>query len=178
MIRSLVIAATLLAGAGATGIAHADTLAGRCFIGAASQLEGKVVDGHKLTCSKGTWTTVGSGADTSDVNGFVTVYNWDGKSTDNSVKTLFRPRKSSECLVSVNQTNGSVKPITSHQCDTDYKTGVNLSVITTAEGPAVSGQLITTSKKHNFTSVYRRGTDLGKKDDNALYLVGLFVEDK
>lgn len=178
MIRSFVIAATVLLGAGASGVAHAEILAGRCWDKAAAQLNGKIVKGHTLSCAKGTWTQLGGGADTSDVNAYVTFYNWEGKSADNSVQVLFRPRKSSECLVAVTQPNGAVHTVSSHNCDTDYKTGKTLSVISDTDGHSVSGQLATTSKKHNFTSVYRRGSELGITGDNTFYLVGHFVEDK
>lgn len=174
----MLIAATVLLGAGATGVAHADVLAGRCFDKAAGQLNGKVVKGHTLSCAKGTWTQLGTGGDTSDVNGYVTVYNWEGKSTDNAVQVLFRPRKSTECLVAVTEPNGAVHTVSSHNCDTDYKTGKTLSVISDTEGHSVSGRLSTTSKTHNFTSVYKRGSELGMAGDNTLYLIGLFVEDK
>lgn len=178
MIGKFLIAATIVLGAGASGIAQADTLAGRCYAAEAGNLDGKVVHGHTLRCAKGTWSTLGKGADTSDVNSFVTIYNWSGTSKDDKVEMLFRPRKSSECLAAVTQPNGRADVFTGKVCDTDYKNWMNVKILSQNGFHAATGQLATTTKLSNFTSIYKLGSELGKSGDASYYLIGVFVEDK
>lgn len=179
MTRSFLIAAAVLAAAGATSAAHAETQVGSCYQPMVASLNGQVVNGgNTLSCAKGTWSQLGTGSDTGDVNGFVTVYDWEGKTTDNTAKILFRPRKSTECLMNVTQPNKRSETFPSHGCDTDYKTGFYLSVISNSMWHTVSGWVSSTTKEHQFTAVYKRGSEMNKPGDNTLYLVGLFVEDK
>lgn len=174
---------------------HADVLEGKCFMtkdpttGAnVIPLQGKVVDGHKLSCGKGTWTTLGSGGDTGDSNKYVELYAWEGKSDDTKVQLLFRPR-TSECLVNVRSDSGILKNFvgTGHECDTDYKTGMTMSSTKSTKDPATGkttktfgAQATTSTKAHNFAAVYGIGEELNPKlvGDKNLYLLGIFIEDK
>lgn len=62
MIRSFLIAAAVLAAAGATSAAHAETQVGSCYQPMVASLNGQVVNGgHTLSCAKGTWSQLGTG---------------------------------------------------------------------------------------------------------------------
>ncbi len=174
---------------------HADVLEGKCFMTKdpttgqnVIPLQGKVVDGHTLSCDKGTWTTLGSGSDTSDSNKYVELYDWEGKSDDGKVELRFRPR-TSECLVNVRNSGGIIKNFagSGHECDTDYKSGMTMSVTksttdsTTGKTTKTFGaQLTTSTKAHNFAAVYGIGEELNPMlaGDKNLYLLGVFIEDK
>ncbi len=173
---------------------HADVLQGKCFMTKDANgnnvipLQGKVVDGHTLNCDRGTWTTLGSGGDTSDANKYVEMYDWEGKSDDTKVQVLFRPR-TSECLVNVRNSSGILKNFagSGHECDTDYKSGMTMSVTKSTTDPETGkttktfgAQLTTSTKAHNFAAVYGIGEELNPKavGDKNLYLLGVFIEDK
>lgn len=166
----------LFLGGSAPGFAA--TMEGKCFEKTKANFDNKIIDGRTFKCSKGGWTTVGSGADTADSNGFMQIYVDEGRSRDPSIELKFRPRRSSECLTGVY--NANRKPLASSSsdaCATDHKTTVMMNIDQRGRRwTAAAGAVTTTSKQHGFSVMYMQGTSLGIARDTDYYLVGVFIE--
>jgi hypothetical protein len=157
---------------------HAGTMEGKCLEQTKASFDNKTIEGWTLKCNKGVWTTVGEGADTADANGYVEMYVYEGKSAGARTELKFRPRRSSECLIGIDDANRQLaKTVASHACDTDYKTGVAMSVARDASGwSRVAGAVRTSSKQHAFNAMYMQGLSLGIPNDTDYYLVAAFIE--
>lgn len=156
--------------------AFAGTMEGKCFEKTKANFDNKTIQGWVFKCNKGSWTSAGNAADTADANGFMEIYADEGKSPDASVELKFRPRRSSECLISIHDRT-LMRTITQHACDTAYKSAVTMAIDKRGNGWAtVAGAVATTSKQHAFSIMYMQGLSLGIPNDTDYYLVAAFIE--
>jgi hypothetical protein len=165
---------------GANQSARAGTMEGKCLEQTRAGFDNKITAGWTLKCNKGTWATVGEGADTADANGYVEMYVDEGAASGARAVLQFRPRRSNECLIGIDDDGTRLsKAVASQGCDTAVKTPVTMSLGRRAGGWNMAAGVVRTSgKQQAFCAIYMPGQSLGIAGGREYYLVGVFIEAK